>query len=149
LQPKKPSALSHFGRDLNRLAKNGKLAPVIGRKPEMLRIAQTLLQSRKNNVILVGEAGVGKTGIVEGLAQRIAQGKVTVFRSRLIFVLIFMDAVWGLRGCPHLRISVPDAHAFVPVSGPALNVAVCHIEESKITVYGARHPEKLEQMTGR
>jgi len=75
-KPKKPSALAHFGRDLSRLAKNGKLAPVIGRKPEMLRIAQTLLQSRKNNVILVGEAGVGKTGIVEGLAQRIAQGKV-------------------------------------------------------------------------
>jgi hypothetical protein len=49
----------------------------------------------------------------------------------------------------HLRTSDPDAHAFVPVSGPALNVAVCHIEESKITVYGARHPEKLEQMTGR
>ena len=75
-KPKKPSALARFGRDLNRLAKSGKLAPVIGRKPEMLKIAQTLLQSRKNNVILVGEAGVGKTGIVEGLAQRIAQGKV-------------------------------------------------------------------------
>ncbi|MEI6279366.1 MAG: ATP-dependent Clp protease ATP-binding subunit [Verrucomicrobiae bacterium] len=75
-KPKGPSALAHFGRDLNRLAKDGKLAPVIGRKPEMLKIAQTLLQSRKNNVILVGEAGVGKTGIVEGLAQRIAQGKV-------------------------------------------------------------------------
>jgi ATP-dependent Clp protease ATP-binding subunit ClpC len=75
-KPKRPSALAHFGRDLNRLAKDGKLAPVIGRKPEMLKIAQTLLQSRKNNVILVGEAGVGKTGIVEGLAQRIAQGKV-------------------------------------------------------------------------
>ena len=75
-KPKKPSALAYFGRDLHRLAKDGKLAPVIGRKPEMLKIAQTLLQSRKNNVILVGEAGVGKTGIVEGLAQRIAQGKV-------------------------------------------------------------------------
>ena len=75
-KPKKPSALAHFGRDLNRLAKAGKLAPVIGRKPEMLKIAQTLLQSRKCNIILVGEAGVGKTGIVEGLAQRIAQGKV-------------------------------------------------------------------------
>ena len=75
-KPKKRSALAQFGRDLNRLAKDGKLAPVIGRKPEMLKIAQTLLQSRKCNVILVGEAGVGKTGIVEGLAQRIAQGKV-------------------------------------------------------------------------
>ncbi|TSA31264.1 MAG: ATP-dependent Clp protease ATP-binding subunit [Verrucomicrobiaceae bacterium] len=73
---KTKSILARFGRDLNRLAKEGKLAPVIGRKAEMLRIAQTLLQSRKNNVILVGEAGVGKTGIVEGLAQRIAQGKV-------------------------------------------------------------------------
>jgi ATP-dependent Clp protease ATP-binding subunit ClpC len=73
---KKPTALARFGRDLTRLAKNGKLAPVIGRKPEMLKIAQTLLQSRKCNVILVGEAGVGKTGIVEGLAQRIAQGNV-------------------------------------------------------------------------
>ena len=67
VKPKKRSALAHFGRDLNRLAKEGKLAPVIGRKQEMLRIAQTLLQNRKNNVILVGEAGVGKTGIVEGL----------------------------------------------------------------------------------
>lgn len=75
-KPKRPSALAQFGRDLSRLSKDGKLAPVIGRKPEMLKIAQTLLQSRKNNVILVGEAGVGKTGIVEGLAQRIAQGKV-------------------------------------------------------------------------
>jgi len=72
----KQTILARFGRDLNRLAKDGKLAQVIGRKSEMLRIAQTLLQSRKNNVILVGEAGVGKTGIVEGLAQRIAQGKV-------------------------------------------------------------------------
>ncbi len=74
--PKKPSVLAQFGRDLNQLAKSGKLTPVIGRKPEMLRIAQTLLQSRKSNVILVGEPGVGKTGIVEGLSQRIVQGKV-------------------------------------------------------------------------
>ena len=73
---KPQSILAQFGRDLTRLAKGGKLAPVIGRKSEMLRIAQTLLQSRKNNVILVGEAGVGKTGIVEGLAQRIAEGNV-------------------------------------------------------------------------
>jgi len=75
-EPKKKALLSQFGRDLNRLARDGKLAPLIGRKPEMLKIAQALLQSRKNNVILVGEPGVGKTGIVEGLAQRIVQGKV-------------------------------------------------------------------------
>ncbi len=75
-KPKKQSVLAQYGRNLNQLAKDGKLAPVIGRKAEMLRIAQTLLQSRKSNVILVGEPGVGKTGIVEGLAQRIVDGKV-------------------------------------------------------------------------
>jgi ATP-dependent Clp protease ATP-binding subunit ClpC len=77
-KPVKPktSALLQFGRDLTRLAKEGKLSPVIGRKAEMLRVAQALLQNRKNNVILIGEPGVGKTGIIEGLAQRIAEGKV-------------------------------------------------------------------------
>ncbi len=70
------SFLARFGRDLTELARKGKLPPVIGRKEEMLQIARTLLQSRKSNVILVGEAGVGKTGIVEGLAQRILSGKV-------------------------------------------------------------------------
>jgi ATP-dependent Clp protease ATP-binding subunit ClpC len=74
-KPKK-SALLQFGRDLSQIAKEGKLSPVIGRKTEMLRVAQALLQSRKNNVILIGEPGVGKTGIVEGLAQRIVEGKV-------------------------------------------------------------------------
>ncbi len=72
----KKTALGQFGRDLSQLAKDGKLSPVIGRKAEMLKIAQALLQTRKNNIILVGEPGVGKTGIVEGLAQRIAEGNV-------------------------------------------------------------------------
>lgn len=76
VRAKNKSILTQFGRDLNRLAKDGKLSPVIGRKAEMLKIAQALLQSRKNNVLLVGEPGVGKTGIVEGLAQRIVEGKV-------------------------------------------------------------------------
>jgi len=75
-KPEKRSVFSKYGRDLTQLAKAGKLAPLIGRKEEMLRIAQTLLQNRKSNVILVGEAGVGKTGVVEGLAQRIAAGAV-------------------------------------------------------------------------
>jgi ATP-dependent Clp protease ATP-binding subunit ClpC len=74
-KPKK-SALLQFGRDLSHLANEGKLSPLIGRKAEMLKVAQALLQSRKNNVILIGEPGVGKTGIVEGLAQRISEGKV-------------------------------------------------------------------------
>ncbi len=69
--------LDHFGRDLTALAKADKLDPIIGRKDEIRALAQVLLQSRKNNIILTGEAGVGKTGIVEGLAQRIASGGVS------------------------------------------------------------------------
>lgn len=74
---REPKGLAdHLGRNLTELAKNGGLAPVIGRKDEMRSLVQTLLRSRKNNAILIGEAGVGKTGVVEGLAQRIAEGAV-------------------------------------------------------------------------
>jgi ATP-dependent Clp protease ATP-binding subunit ClpC len=71
-----PSALKRFGRDLTELAAKGALPPLIGRGEEMLKIAQILLQSRKNNLILVGEPGVGKTGIVEGFAQLVAEGRL-------------------------------------------------------------------------
>lgn len=70
------SALERFGRDLTELATRGALPPLIGRREEMLKITQILLQSRKNNLILVGEPGVGKTGIVEGFAQLLAEGKL-------------------------------------------------------------------------
>ena len=73
---KKDSALRRFGRDLTELAAKGALPPLIGRRGEMLKITQILLQSRKNNLILVGEPGVGKTGIVEGFAQLLAEGKL-------------------------------------------------------------------------
>jgi len=65
-----------MSRNLTDLAHKGKLAPVYGRKKEILALAQVLIQKRKNNVILCGEAGVGKTVIVEGLANRIAEGSV-------------------------------------------------------------------------
>jgi ATP-dependent Clp protease ATP-binding subunit ClpC len=70
------SALRRFGRDLTELAAKGALPPLIGRRAEMLKITQILLQSRKNNLILVGEPGVGKTGIVEGFAQLLAEGRL-------------------------------------------------------------------------
>lgn len=73
---KKDSALRRFGRDLTELAAKGALPPLIGRRAEMLKITQILMQSRKNNLILVGEPGVGKTGIVEGFAQLLAEGKL-------------------------------------------------------------------------
>jgi ATP-dependent Clp protease ATP-binding subunit ClpC len=67
--------LNRYGRDLTRLAREGKLGPFIGRRKELLQVIQTLARKTKNNPVLVGEAGVGKTAIVEALAVRIAQGK--------------------------------------------------------------------------
>ncbi|MDP4879757.1 MAG: AAA family ATPase, partial [Opitutales bacterium] len=72
----KTPALKAFGRDLTELAKKGELDPVIGRKHEIRRVVQILCRRSKNNPVLIGEAGVGKTAIVEGLAQEIASGIV-------------------------------------------------------------------------
>ncbi len=69
-------ALERFGRDLTDLASRGALPPLIGRRAELVRMTQVLLQSRKNHVILVGEPGVGKTGLVEGFAQLVAAGNM-------------------------------------------------------------------------
>src|SRR5207244_2384957 len=68
----KTPALRAFGRDLTDLAKKNELDPVIGRKNEIERVIQVLCRRTKNNPVLLGEAGVGKTAIVEGLAQEIA-----------------------------------------------------------------------------
>jgi len=68
--------LEKYSRDLTQLAKEGKLDPVIGRDDEILRVIQVLSRRTKNNPVLIGEAGVGKTAIVEGLAQKIASGDV-------------------------------------------------------------------------
>lgn len=73
--------LDNFGRDLTRLAEDGKLDPIVGREKEIERVAQILSRRKKNNPILIGEPGVGKTAIAEGLALRIVQRKV----SRVLF----------------------------------------------------------------
>jgi ATP-dependent Clp protease ATP-binding subunit ClpC len=72
----KTPALKAFGRDLTELARKGELDPVIGRKQEIRRVVQILCRRTKNNPVLIGEAGVGKTAIVEGLAQEISSGIV-------------------------------------------------------------------------
>ncbi|MEA1980660.1 MAG: ATP-dependent Clp protease ATP-binding subunit [candidate division Zixibacteria bacterium] len=72
----KTPALDHFGRDLTELARRGKLDPIIGRTDEIERVAQILSRRKKNNPVLIGEPGVGKTAIAEGLAQRIVSNQV-------------------------------------------------------------------------
>ena len=81
-QPKtKTPVLDNFGRDITRLAESGSLDPIVGRENEIERVSQILSRRKKNNPILIGEPGVGKTAIVEGLALRIVQRKV----SRVLF----------------------------------------------------------------
>ncbi|MDR3558359.1 MAG: Clp protease N-terminal domain-containing protein, partial [Candidatus Pacebacteria bacterium] len=75
-KPKRFRTLSRYTRSLTKLAKDNKLDPVIGRDNEIMRVVQILSRRTKNNPILIGEAGVGKTAIVEGLALRMAQGDV-------------------------------------------------------------------------
>jgi len=94
----KTPALDSFGRDLTELAKNGELDPVIGREHEIERLIQILSRRTKNNPVLLGEAGVGKTAIVEGLAQRILAQEVPdlLFDKRLV-VLDLASMVAGTK----------------------------------------------------
>jgi ATP-dependent Clp protease ATP-binding subunit ClpC len=80
--------LDNFGRDITKLAEEGKLDPIIGRENEIERVSQILSRRKKNNPILIGEPGVGKTAIVEGLALRIIQRKVsrTLFNKRIVML---------------------------------------------------------------
>jgi len=80
--------LDNYGRDVSRLAEEGKLDPIVGRETEIERVSQILSRRKKNNPILIGEPGVGKTAIVEGLALRIIQKRVsrTLFNKRIVML---------------------------------------------------------------
>ena len=94
----KTPALDSFGRDLTDLARQSKLDPVIGRANEIERVVQILSRRQKNNPVLLGEAGVGKTAIVEGLAQLIIEGNVPeLLRDRRIVVLDLAMMVAGTK----------------------------------------------------
>ena len=91
-------ALARYGRDLTELARKGKLDPVIGRDEEVRRVIQVLSRRTKNNPVLIGEPGVGKTAIVEGLAQRIVRGDVPEgLKNKKIFGLDMGALVAGAK----------------------------------------------------
>jgi ATP-dependent Clp protease ATP-binding subunit ClpB len=91
-------ALARYGRDLTELARKGKLDPVIGRDEEVRRVIQVLSRRTKNNPVLIGEPGVGKTAIVEGLAQRIVRGDVPEgLKDKKIFALDMGALVAGAK----------------------------------------------------
>ena len=94
--------LDNFGRDLTKFAEIGKLDPIVGREKEIERVAQILSRRKKNNPILIGEPGVGKTAIAEGLALRIVQKKV----SRVLFWQTCRYAGFSLAGS---RNKIPGA----------------------------------------
>ncbi len=96
--PPIPEVLEEFSVDLVDLARKGRVDPLIGREREVEMLMNVLARRKKNNPLLIGEAGVGKTAIVEGLAQRIARGEVPPFlRDKTILMLSMSDVVAGTR----------------------------------------------------
>ena len=94
----KTPALDHFCRDLTDLARRGELDPIVGRTQEIERVVEILCRRKKNNPVLIGEPGVGKTAVVEGLSQLVARGEVTdVLRDHRVLALDMAAVVAGTK----------------------------------------------------
>src|SRR5690554_814787 len=98
MEKSKTPVLDNFGRDLTQLAEEGKLDPIIGREAEIERLIQVLSRRKKNNPVLIGEPGVGKTAIVEGLAQKIIQKKIPeILENKRVVTLDIAAMVAGTK----------------------------------------------------
>jgi len=134
-KPGKTPYLDQFGEDLTAMAKQGKLDPIIGRDAEILRICQILARRKKNNPIILGDPGVGKTAIVEAIAQRINEGKVarTLIGKRIVslnmtiivagtkyrgeFEERMKNIVEELKANPDIIIFIDELHTIVGAGG--------------------------------
>ncbi len=114
----KGSPLDQFTQNLNQLARDGKIDPLIGREHEVERVIQILCRRRKNNPLLVGEAGVGKTAIAEGLAWRITQAEVPEVLAESTVYALDMGALLAGHQVPRRLRAAPEGRPEEP-QGPA------------------------------
>ena len=138
--PVPASFLKQFGKDLTQLARDGKIQPCIGRRDELLQIIRALSRETKNNPLLLGDAGVGKTAIVEGLAWRIAQNKDAALVGKRIVQVNTADLVAGttyrgdfearmqgllreVAASPDVLLFIDEIHTLVGAGGGALDAA--------------------------
>lgn len=142
----KPSSnlgkLSKFGTDLTRKAREGKLDPVIGREKEIERIIQILSRRTKNNPVLIGEPGVGKTAIVEGLAQKIVSGNVPeLLKDKIVFSLDIAGLLAGTKYRGDFEERLKEAVNFITKNG---NIIVFIDEIHNLVGAGSTSEGKLD-----
>ena len=164
----KTPALDSFGRDLTKQALDGELDPVIGRETEIERVIQVLCRRKKNNPVLLGEAGVGKTAIVEGLAQDIVQGNVPrLLRDRRMIILDLALMVAGtkyrgqfeerikavmqeVRKARNIILFIDELHTLVGAGGAegaidASNVLKPALSRGEVQCIGATTPDEYRK----
>ena len=164
----KTPALDSFGRDMTEQARRGELDPVIGRQMEIERVIQVLCRRKKNNPVLLGEAGVGKTAIVEGLAQKIISNDVpSVLQDRRIVILDLALMVAGtkyrgqfeerikavmqeVKKASNVIIFIDELHTLVGAGGAegaidASNVLKPPLSRGEIQCIGASTPDEYRQ----